>query len=189
MKKWFKTCLGDQNLVAQLKKIKLIVSDIDGALTDGRVLYHVGDDIIKGFSVQDGFGMMWGAKAGLQIALVSGRVDAAARSRAHALGISDLYFEGIDTDKSSVVKQIQEKLGVKKDETLMFGDDVLDLQTRPVVGMLATPQNALFYVEHAADIRIPRAGGDGALRLLIDLLLYVQERHFEQDSIVRALAD
>jgi len=189
-KEWFITCLKDEALVEKLKKISLIISDIDGCLTDGKAFYSDSKEIVKNFSIQDGYLMAKCNKDGLPaLALISGRSDTAARKRAQVLGIPDhLYYEGVDKNKCVAVEEVQAKVGVKKEETLFFGDDLLDLATKPCVSLLVSPSNALFYIHSNSDIVVPRAGGNGALRLVLDLILYVQKKHIAQECLEKALS-
>ena len=80
-----------------------------------------------------------------------------------------------------------EKLNITSEETLHFGDDFLDLEIKPHVGIFAAPQNAPFYIQHAADIVVPKDGAHSAFRLLLDVILYVQGNHFAQKFIEEAI--
>lgn len=188
-KEWFIKSLDNKNLIEKLKKIELIISDIDGCLTDGKVYYSGDDDIEKNFSIQDGYMM---AKCNApdmpHLALISGRSDKAATKRATILRIpDDLYHQGICRNKSENVKLVQEKLSVTKEQTIFFGDDILDIETKELVGLFSSPANGMFYIHDNSDIVVPRVGGDGALRLLLDLILYVQERHPSQELLAKSL--
>ena len=90
-------------------------------------------------------------------------------------------------DKIQYVHKMQKFVEASKEETVHFGDDVLDLYVKPEVGLFACPNNSLFYVKHNAEIIIPRNGGHGAFRMLLDLILYAQEKHFAQQYIQDAL--
>lgn len=190
-KEWFLSCLHNTTLIKQLKKISLIITDVDGCLTNGTAQYSGDDEIAKSFSIQDGFMMTKCNKPGMpHLAFITGRTDAAATKRAKKLGVPDeLYYQGVCTDKSHAVAELQTKRGVTKEETLFFGDDVLDLQVQSNVGLFASPTNALFYVQSYSNIIVPRRGGNGALRLLLDLLLYVQQKHLAQAFIEKALQE
>ena len=188
-KKWFLSQLSNKSLLNKLSKIKLIITDVDGCLTNGKGYYSDHKEIQKNFSIQDGYLITKCNKPGMpHIAWVTGRSDAAATNRAKTLSIPDeLYYQGVNKDKSTIVREILQKLSVTKEETLFFGDDVLDLQVRDEVEILAAPSSALFYVKDHADIVSPRIGGDGAFRLILDLTLYVQKLHIAQDFIERSL--
>lgn len=188
-KEWFVACLKNNMLIEKIKKISLIISDIDGSLTDGKVFYRNSKEIAKSFSIQDGFLIAKCNKPGMpHIAFISGRSDSAATHRAQVLGIpDDLYYQGVDSKKANAVITLQKQLNVQKEETLFFGDDLLDLETKEYVGILASPSNGLFYVHAHSDIIVPRSSGNGAFRLLLDLILYAQDKHIAKQYIDSAL--
>ncbi|MCK4650850.1 hypothetical protein KAT08_01620 [Candidatus Babeliales bacterium] len=196
-KEWFKDCLNNKDLVEKIKKIKLIISDVDGALTNG-LLYitettndqeNYKELRTKGFSTQDGFatGQITKNKL-LLVALLSGRPDQTTKIRAKMLGIpEDLCYIGICKNKPEKVKIMQEKNNISAQETIHFGDDFLDIEIKPHVGLLACPLNTPFYFHNQADILIPLTGENNAFRLLLDLILYIQNKHFAQKIIEDAL--
>ena len=196
-KTWFKECLNNKELISKIEKIKLVITDIDGCLTDGNVLLSEGSNICtmfykylaKAFSTQDGFATNKIVKNNLiQIAFLSGRKDKVTIERAKVLGLpKDMCFTGVCGEKINIVKKIQENKNVSIEETLYFGDDFLDFETKPRIGLFACPQNAPFYFQDAADITVPKIGGQHAFRLLLDLVLYVQKKHFAQEFIENSL--
>ena len=184
-KNWFRQCLKNDDLLQKLKKIKLIICDVDGALTDTQ-LYLSPDSISKVFSVQDGFIINQTLKSKiLDIALLSGRKDIVTNIRAQQLGIpEDMCFTGFCGSKIDKVKEVQEKKKISSQETLHFGDDFLDFEIKPHVGLFVCPCNAPFYFQDKADLVVPRAGGNSPFRLLLDLILYAQKKHpFAQELI------
>lgn len=184
-KNWFKQCLKNDLLVQKLKKIKLIICDIDGALTDSQ-LYLSPNSISKVFSVQDGFIINRTLKNNiLDIAFLSGRKDVVTDIRAKQLGIpEDMCFTGFSGSKIEKVKELQEKINVSQNETIHFGDDFLDFEIKPNVGLFVCPSNTPFYFQDKADFVVPRAGGNSPFRILLDLILYVQKKHpFAQELI------
>jgi len=186
---WFESCLNNQALLQRLKKIKLIVSDIDGSLTDGSLFYFPDiDQELKAFSVLDGYATAHAIKAGLHIALLTGKTGSILKQRAQRLGISDdLCLLGKSKDKIVHVQDLQKKCNVSKEETLLFGDDILDVEALDAVDLFVAPQSTLFYVRNVADLVVPLNAGYGAFRLLLDLILYVQKKHFAQETIEKAL--
>lgn len=188
-KQWFKECIQNTKLIEKIKKIKLVITDVDGCLTDGSVSYSSDSEVTKSFSVQDGFIMSKCNKSNMpHLAIITGRTDIAMTKRAQRVGIpKELYHQGEDKDKSHAVTAIQKQLNLTPEETLYFGDDYLDLAVNHTANIFSSPSNALFYVKEKAEIVIPRTGGDGAFRLLLDLLLYVQNKHFAQQFIQDAL--
>lgn len=188
VKQWFKECCANQTLVEKLKKITFVVTDIDGCLTDANVYFGEAEEEMKAMSVQDGYGIRWGIKQGLHISFLSGRASKAVVDRGATLDIpSHLCHVGI-SDKEVVIKQMQQQVNATPEQTLYFGDDVIDLPVRPHVSIFVAPANALFYIKDQADLLLPLSGGNSAFRLIIDLVLFVQGRHFAQASIDQSLA-
>ncbi|MBY0352783.1 hypothetical protein K2W90_00285 [Candidatus Babeliales bacterium] len=186
---WFKQCLEKKELVEQLKKIKLIIADIDGSLTDGNLEYTEEKENSRRFSTQDGFGIIKAMKAGILVAFLSGKDHGSIKARAQLLGIPDDLFIGGRKDKLVVIQQIQQKHGLSDNEVLMFGDDHFDAlvkQQNPAF-IFAVPNNAPFYYHDFANVVVPREGGHHAFRLLVDLILYVQKKHFDAELITQAL--
>jgi len=128
-KNWFINNINNKNLIEKLQKIKVIITDIDGCLTNANLLVTE-NNIGKSFSVQDGFGTSTAIKNKLiDIAFLTGRTDEATKIRAKMLGIPDeLCFTGIDQKKIAKIKAIQKLKNITKEETLYFGDDLLDFE-------------------------------------------------------------
>ncbi len=186
--KWFKEAVNNQLLVNKLKKIKLIISDVDGSLTDNLLYPHENTEETKGFSTQDGFAITQAIQLGLQIALLSGKNGKILQARADTLGIPKAnQFWGVNNNKIEYVQKLQKNLNTTKEETLYFGDDTLDIEVKDAISLFVCPLNAIFYIKPLSDIIIPKTGGYGAFRMLLDLTLYVQKKHFKQSLIDNAL--
>jgi 3-deoxy-D-manno-octulosonate 8-phosphate phosphatase (KDO 8-P phosphatase) len=185
---WFKEMLGNKDLVAKLKRIKLVISDVDGALTDCFIYPIPSGEEIKGYSVQDGFGIAHAIKKGLNIGIMTGKKSPLIEKRAQLLGIPDHFIaQGLAEDKIQALETLKASHNLHKEDILFFGDDVLDGYTASHVSIFAVPTNAVFYIQNLAAITVPKSGRDGAFRLLVDLVLYVQGRHFAQDLLDKAL--
>lgn len=185
---WFKEHLSNKALIAKLKKIKLVITDVDGTLTNGNILIPRAHEEkeLKGISMQDDFMIGKALEANIQFAIITGRKNYTFKQYVHKLGIpSSLYFEGVDKDKFKVVPTILKKLKLSRNEALNFGDEYLDYEIKPYVSLYCIPANAPCYFYPYADIVTWRPGGQGALRMLLDLMLYVQKKHFAQDCIDR----
>lgn len=197
-KNWFIKNLANKDLVKKIKNIKIIITDIDGCLTDGRLTladsrYPKDNDysrhIAKSFCVQDGYAVATCTKNNLlPIAFLTGRTDEATKIRAKMVGIPEnLCFTGISQKKIEKVQKIQKQNNISKDQTLYFGDDFLDYETIDAIGLMCSPENSPFYFQEKADLVIPRSGGNGAFRLLLDFVLYVKNKHFAQNFIEKAI--
>jgi 3-deoxy-D-manno-octulosonate 8-phosphate phosphatase (KDO 8-P phosphatase) len=154
----------------------LLVLDIDGVLTDGSIVYGSAGprDQIQRFNVQDGLALRWIAKAGIEIAWISGRGCAANVQRARELGIDQL-FEKV-ADKGVALRALQKRLSITPDETGAMGDDLPDLALRSAVRFFAAPANAVAEVKQRADLVTQARGGDGAVRELCEAILRAKGR-------------
>lgn len=188
-KSWFKAVIENPTLVAKLEKIKFIVFDVDGTLTDAGIYVDDHGEGGRIFNIQDGYAFRPAAKAGITAALMSGKKNISTIERGKALGIpEELCIVGCLT-KPAAIKMLQEKLGITAEQTLMVGDDHLDVQVAQTgtAALFACPANAPFYYHDTADLVIPRTGGNGAARLLLDLVLFVNNAHFSQDLIAKSI--
>ena len=153
----------------RLKKIKLLILDVDGVLTDGYLFYDYQGNQIKRFSVKDGLGIRYLQKAGLKICIVSGGKEDVIKNRAKDLNIKDLYC-GIKNKKKKV-EILQEEFEVKKENILYVGDDLNDLTVRKVVGLLIAPNDASKNLKKFCNAILRNNGGYGAVRELSERLL------------------
>lgn len=153
----------------RLRRIRLLVLDVDGVLTDGGLWFDAEGRLSKRFDVRDGLGIRLLQQAGLEIALLSGGQGGATEVRARQLGIQHCLV-GIK-DKPDALGHLQQQLGVEAEETAFVGDDLNDLAVRPVVGLLLAPSDACRPVRRGADAVMQRKGGHGAVRELAERLL------------------
>jgi 3-deoxy-D-manno-octulosonate 8-phosphate phosphatase (KDO 8-P phosphatase) len=187
---WFKTMLANQALVDRLRDIKLVVADIDGSLTDGTVHYNAVGEADRMYSPQDGYATRMAMDQGLMVAFLSGNAGASITSRAQKLNIPTNFVILGSKDKRIAVKQLQAQTHTTAAQTLVFGDDYLDAAVKEANAAitLAMPHNALFYLKPLADCVIPlNAGRGSAFRLLLDLVLFIQNKHIAQHLIKQAL--
>lgn len=155
-------------------RMKLVIFDVDGVLTDAGVYIGAtasGEEVeLKRFDIQDGVGikmLMW---AGLEVALVSGRVSTATTVRARELGIVECHQEA-NAFKLGVVKDLMARKDVAWEEVAMLADDIPDLAVLRFVGLKAAVGNATPPVLRIADWRAEKRGGHGAVREFCDALL------------------
>jgi 3-deoxy-D-manno-octulosonate 8-phosphate phosphatase (KDO 8-P phosphatase) len=122
-----------QAITEQARKIKLLIMDVDGVLTDGRIYYNAQGEESKSFYVQDGLGLKLLQSTGVRLAIISGRADRCVEHRAQALGI-DFYFGGIH-NKQEALNQLLEQAAVNLEECAFIGDDLIDLPVLRRVGL------------------------------------------------------
>ncbi|MFA7231513.1 MAG: HAD family hydrolase [Victivallaceae bacterium] len=152
-------------------KIKALVLDIDGVLTDGRMGYSSGDEI-KFFHVRDGHGIKMAMRSGLKVGALSGREAQANRKRAAELGF-DFIYEGC-RNKDEAFKILLQENHLTAEECLYVGDDVVDVPVMRVAGIAVTVADAPEYMDEFCDFRTRLPGGHGAVREIIDWLLHCQ---------------
>jgi 3-deoxy-D-manno-octulosonate 8-phosphate phosphatase (KDO 8-P phosphatase) len=150
-------------------RIKLLVLDVDGVMTDGGLLFDATGREWKRFHVHDGLAMVAARRAGLPVAVISGRTSPAVARRMAELGVDELN-QGV-SDKAPVVRAIIGRLGLSPADVAAMGDDLLDLPVMAMVGLRLAPANAVQEVRRAAHWVSRRAGGDGAVREAIEMLL------------------
>ncbi|MFH1831218.1 MAG: hypothetical protein ABH827_00295 [bacterium] len=184
---WFKQILANQDLVSNLENITLIITDVDGCLTDANIDYTCDQEFSRRFSIQDGFAIEQALKAGLLVGFMSGKAHSSSNMRAQKLGIPEDLNLGGKKDKVVALKTICESRNINMQNILFFGDDCYDARVKLAVPeiIFATPSNAPFYYQNIANIVLPKQGGQHVFRLLLDLVLYVQKKHFSQELIDR----
>lgn len=163
--------------------IRLIISDVDGVWTDGKIVY-VGDrSEIKEFNVRDGLAAKLAQRAGIMVALLTSRSSPALERRARELGIHELH-QGAN-DKLEASERLAQRLAVPFEQILYAGDDLPDLAPMTRVGISAAPADAAPEVLGAATWKLGARGGAGAFREIVERLL--RERG-EWDILVREFA-
>lgn len=189
-KAWFKSALENKNLCDALGTIRLIISDVDGCLTDNKMLLSQSIEGAKTFNFGDGMITRAAQEVGLHLALISSSrtTQAATQKRAKRIGIPDELCKIVPSeDKLKTAEKILGHLELDRSEVLTLGDDHIDLALKEVSILFATPHSSLFYIQDQSDIILPRAGGNGAFRLLLDLVLYIQDKHPLQSIIDESL--
>ena len=147
----------------------MIVSDLDGVWTDGRIIYTGEARETKEFNVRDGLGVKLAQSAGIRVAVLTSRHSKAVERRCRELGISGLV-QGA-TDKALELERIVEACGLENGQILYIGDDLPDLAPMRIAGLSAAPADAAAEVLAIADWKLERNGGQGAVRELIERLL------------------
>ena len=152
-----------------MRGIKLLLFDVDGVLTDGRILVHGDGSESKQFHIRDGAGIVWAQRAGLAIGLLSARLAAATAIRATQLGIS-IVVQGV-ADKVAGYEQILAAEGLTDDQVGYMGDDLQDLPVLRRAGFSAAPADAAPEVLAAVQWVSASGGGQGAVRECIEHVL------------------
>ena len=149
--------------------IRIIVSDVDGVWTDGRIIYAGEQREIKEFNVRDGLGAKLAQRAGIQVALLTSRRSPALVRRARELGIAELH-QGT-ANKLDACAALLKRLGFRFDQLLYAGDDLPDLAPMTRAAISAAPADAAPEVRAAATWKLDARGGEGAFREIVERLL------------------
>ena len=152
--------------------IRLLILDVDGVLTDGRLYFGPKGETLKVFHVRDGHGLKMAQRAGIEVALLSGRRSDAAYHRAKELGISR-FHEGV-RDKVAVMEEIMAAMRIEPAQVAAVGDDLVDLPLMSRAGLAVAVADAVPEVVAAAHWVTSLPGGRGAVREVCDLLLKAQ---------------
>jgi 3-deoxy-D-manno-octulosonate 8-phosphate phosphatase (KDO 8-P phosphatase) len=159
----------DDQLKRRIAPLRLMIFDVDGVLTDGRVTYLDNGLEIKEFDAQDGHGIKLLQRAGIEVALISGRASAAVGHRAAGLGIARVY-QGIKV-KLEAYELLLAETGLKENETGYMGDDLIDIPVMRRAGFSVAVPNAVSHVFPYAHYVTKASGGRGAAREICEMIL------------------
>ena len=165
-----------QNALDRAKKVKAILTDVDGILTDGKVNFFLNSagkiEEFKSFNTQDGIAAILCRQAGITLGIITGRRHETTVHRASALGYTYIY-QGF-LSKLGPLEDILKRENLTPDQIAYIGDDITDLPLLKKVGFAATVANAVPQVKEAAHLVTTRVGGDGSYREIIDFILQAQ---------------
>jgi 3-deoxy-D-manno-octulosonate 8-phosphate phosphatase (KDO 8-P phosphatase) len=149
--------------------IKLIILDVDGCMTDGRIIYTEKGDEVKAFNVKDGLAIKTWLRMGGEVGIITGRRSDIVRRRAQELGIRHLY-QGVK-DKGAKIRELTEELGIALEHVAAIGDDLNDYHMLRTVGTSFAPNDASGYITQVVDKVLERKGGDAAVREMIETIV------------------
>jgi 3-deoxy-D-manno-octulosonate 8-phosphate phosphatase (KDO 8-P phosphatase) len=159
----------DPEIRERAARIRLILLDVDGVLTDGRIHIDSNGGESRSFFVRDGLGIRIGQDCGLVFGIISGRESSVVTSRAAELGIGEVHQRVLD--KAGRLSEICERLAVAPEAVCFVGDDLIDLPAMRLAGLAVAPSDADASAREAAHFVTRSEGGRGAVRELIDLVL------------------
>jgi 3-deoxy-D-manno-octulosonate 8-phosphate phosphatase (KDO 8-P phosphatase) len=171
----------DDKIIEQVKKVKLIIADVDGVLTDGNI-YKGGDNAfinieLKKFSVLDGAGVALAKLLDFHIAFISGRRSSATDMRANELNITDVYNGTLN--KMKPYNELKLKYNLSDENCAFIGDDIIDISLMEKVAVPIAVSNAYHLVKEKAIYTTSLRGGDGAFREAVDWIAICQGRYKE----------
>lgn len=161
-------------------KIRLLVTDVDGALTDAGMYYGARGEELKKFNTKDGMGTKLWKQSGHEVAIVTGENAPSVARRAEKLKISEVHL-GI-ADKLPVVRKLAADRGLRMEQVAYLGDDVNDLEAMRAVGLSGCPSDAHVSVRAISDFVAPQLGGGGVLRSFVDFMLEAQAKRVGKNA-------
>jgi 3-deoxy-D-manno-octulosonate 8-phosphate phosphatase (KDO 8-P phosphatase) len=173
-----------RDVAARARKIRLLVMDVDGVLTDGRMVLSDRGDELKMFHTHDGIGLALAHRAGLKTALVTGETSPIAKTRGEKLGVGTVVLGA--RRKGDVVDTLLAEHGLSSDALAYVGDDLLDLPALQRAGLAVTVADAVADVKAVAHVVTKAPGGHGAVRECVELLLRAQG---VWDTVYRAFVE
>lgn len=156
------------------QNIKLLICDVDGVFSDGRIYLSNSGEELKAFHTRDGYGVRSLLTSGFNLAVITGRQSKIVENRMTALGVTHIY-QGVD-NKFEAYKELLSIYNITPEEVAYIGDDIVDLPVMNVVGLAVSVADGHPYVRQHADFVTSLNGGHGALRELTDLLLLSQDK-------------
>ena len=159
----------DKKIIKKASKIKLLILDVDGVMTDGSIILDNKGNELKRFHVRDGHGIKMIQKAGIVVAIITGRKSEVLKVRAKELGIKEVHQRIFK--KSAVYEKLLRKYKCSDENVAFMGDDVVDSELLKRAGLTAAPADAEEGAIKLADIVMKKNGGRGAVREFIDLIL------------------
>lgn len=150
-------------------RIRLVMTDVDGVLTDGGVFYGRDGEVMKRFNIRDGMGVERLREAGIEVGIITGEKSESVIRRAEKLGIQIVYL--YCKDKPAAIAEVIEQHQYTAEEIAYIGDDVNDLDAMQLVGLSATPSDGFPSVREIAHYICRRPGGHGAFREFAELII------------------
>ncbi len=167
----------DEEIKNKIKKIRILILDVDGVLTDGRIILNDAGQESKHFDVKDGHGLKMIMRYGIDVILLTGRSSSVVMHRANDLGIREV-FQGI-LNKKEFFQQLISERGLNPEEIAYIGDDFVDVPLLKRSGFSVAVKDAVSEVKQFADFITDNPGGRGAVREVCDLILKVQDKWAE----------
>jgi 3-deoxy-D-manno-octulosonate 8-phosphate phosphatase (KDO 8-P phosphatase) len=161
-------------IIDKAKRVKLLILDIDGVMTDGRIIYSIYGDELKFFDVQDGFGITLLSRAGIKSVIITAKRSGIVKLRARDMKVAKAY-QGY-SDKLAAFNKILKRFKVYPAEICFIGDDLIDLPVLKRVGLAVAVPNAVEEVKTSAHYVTSKMGGRGAVREICDLILKSQNK-------------
>tara|TARA_B100001175_G_C19509230_1_gene642705 strand:+ start:1823 stop:2332 length:510 start_codon:yes stop_codon:yes gene_type:complete len=166
--------MSDKNYKILLNKVTAFVFDVDGVMTNGKILITSEGEMYREMNTRDGFALKYALLNGYKIGIISGGTNEGVRKRLELLGVDKVYLG--KHEKDEVFEDFINTFNINPKEVLYMGDDVLDLSVMGKVGVATCPQDAVSDVKKIADYVSHKKGGDGCVREIIEQVMRVQNK-------------
>jgi 3-deoxy-D-manno-octulosonate 8-phosphate phosphatase (KDO 8-P phosphatase) len=163
-----------RDIVEKAKRVKLLITDIDGVMTDGRIVYSIYGDELKFFDVTDGFGISLLKRVGIKTIIITAKKSKIVKMRGRDLKVARVYAGFID--KRIPFNDLLKRFNMQPEEVCFIGDDLIDLPVLKRVGFAISVPNAIEEVKAVAHYITSKSGGRGAVREICDLILKSQDK-------------
>jgi YrbI family 3-deoxy-D-manno-octulosonate 8-phosphate phosphatase len=164
----------NKSILNRAKKIKLVITDVDGVLTDGGMYYSSKGDIMKKFHVRDGMGVTLLRKIGVPTLIITKEQTPMVRQWAKKMKIKKL-FDGV-VQKEKMIRTVCDAFNVRENEIAYIGDDINDVSLLKIVGFAAAPNDAISLVKNNSDYVCEKKGGEGAFREVAEIILLAKAK-------------
>jgi len=164
----------EQDILDRARRVKILILDIDGVMTDGRIIYSIYGDELKFFDVQDGFGISLLNKVGIKSVIITAKKSRIVKLRARDMKVAKAYQGFID--KTIPFNDIVRRFKVKPEDICFMGDDLIDIPVLKRVGFAVAVPNAVDEVKQSVHHITSKMGGRGAVREICDLILKSQDK-------------
>ncbi len=164
-------------MLDQFQTIKAFIFDVDGVFTDGKVIATASGELLRSFSIKDGYALQLAVKKGYPVAIISGSKGESVEKRFSALGVQHIYLSV--GDKVEVMQQFLAAHNLGLHEVLYMGDDIPDFQAMKLVGLPTCPQDAVPEIKSISTYISPFVGGNCAVRDVIEKVMKLQGKWFD----------
>jgi 3-deoxy-D-manno-octulosonate 8-phosphate phosphatase (KDO 8-P phosphatase) len=161
--------MNHEELLRRASAIRLVLTDVDGVLTDGGVFYGADGEVMKRFNIRDGMGVERLREIGVEVGIITGEKSESVTRRAEKLNIEMVHL--FCKDKPAVIQELIDQKKFTAEEIAYIGDDVNDIEAMKLVGLPAAPADAFIKAREAAHFVCRRPGGHGAFRELAEFII------------------
>ena len=162
-----------KNYTELLPNVTAFIFDVDGVLTNGRVILMSDGALLRTMNVRDGYALQFAVKKGFHVGVITGGKDLSVKKRLEGLGVKDIHLNA--QNKIERYNKFKDKHNLSDSQILYMGDDIPDFDVMSICGIATCPSNATSEIKEIADYMSPKKGGEGCVRDVIEQTLKVQD--------------